>query len=131
MTNPNNDDGIQLVVGIDFGTSYSAYAYSYAYEKDKIFINSDWPSGSKAYKEATAILFDENRSFVVFGERAIEKHGDLSNVQEKTWYFSTVLLKWLYTKNRLVSLYCLSKKKYFNLNALLISFGINKASIAH
>ena len=101
MTNPNNDDGIQLVVGIDFGTSYSAYAYSYAYEKDKIFINSDWPSGSKACKEATAILFDENANFVAFGEQAIKKHGDLNN-------------ELLYTKNRLVFLYWLLKKKEKN-----------------
>ena len=111
MTNPNNDDGIQLVVGIDFGTSYSAYAYSYAYEKDKIFINSDWPSGSKACKEATAILFDENRKFVAFGERAIEKHGDLSNVQEKTWYFFNSSFKMaLYQEQVSVSLLFIEKK---------------------
>ena len=53
-----NLDNIKLVVGIDFGTSYSAYAYSYAYEQDKIFKNSDWPSDSRATKEMTAILFD-------------------------------------------------------------------------
>ena len=87
MADRNLNDGIQLVVGIDFGTTYSAYAYSYEYEKDKIFINSDWPSGSKAYKEATAILFDEDCKFVAFGDRAIEKHGDLRDDQEKTWYF--------------------------------------------
>ena len=36
---------IEIVVGIDFGTSYSAYTYSYAYDQNKIFMNSDWPSG--------------------------------------------------------------------------------------
>lgn len=82
-----NLDGIQLVVGIDFGTSYSAYAYSYAYEQDKIFMNMDWPSGSRACKEMTAILFNENQKFVAFGERAIEKHGELRTDQEKTWHF--------------------------------------------
>ena len=85
MTNFN--DGIQLVVGIDFGTSYSAYAYSYAYEQDKIFINSNWPSGSKEYKEATAILFDESRNFIAFGEQAIEKHADLDDHRVKFCYF--------------------------------------------
>ena len=91
-----NLDGIQLVVGIDFGTAYSAYAYSYAYEQDKIFMNSNWPSGSRAWKEMTAILFDENRKFVAFGERAIEKHGELRVDQEKTWYFFSCFKMALY-----------------------------------
>ena len=57
MASKNLDD-VQLVIGIDFGTSYSAYAYSYKYERDKILMNS-WPSGSRACKEMTAILFNE------------------------------------------------------------------------
>ena len=58
MASKNLDD-VQLVIGVGFGTSYSAYAYSYKYERDKIFMNSDWPSGSKACKEMTAILLNE------------------------------------------------------------------------
>ena len=93
-----NLDGIQLVVGIDFGTAYSAYAYSYAYEQDKIFMNSNWPSGSRAWKEMTAILFDENCQFVAFGERAIEKHGELNVDQEKTWHLFSCFKMALYKK---------------------------------
>ena len=33
----------QIVVGIDFGTSCSAYAYSYEYKQEEIFMNSNWP----------------------------------------------------------------------------------------
>ena len=85
MTNPDN---IELVVGIDFGTTYSAYAYSYKYEQDKIYINSSWPSGVQTYKEATAILFDKNRKFVAFGEDAIDQYTDLTDKEEeKAWYF--------------------------------------------
>ena len=82
-----NLDNILIVVGIDFGTSYSAYAYSYAYEKDKIYINSDWPSGSRAFKEMTAILFNEDKEFIAFGEDAVEKFNNLTNVQLKNWHF--------------------------------------------
>ena len=80
-------DNIELVVGIDFGTSYSAYAYSYAYEKDKIFMNSDWPSGSRATKEMTAILFNGNEEFVAFGEDAVDKFNALTEEEEKAFFF--------------------------------------------
>jgi len=79
---------IELVAGIDFGTTYSAYAYSYEYEQGKIFINSTWPSGVQTCKEATAILFDENQRFVAFGEDAIDRYSDCAdNDMEKKWYF--------------------------------------------
>ena len=80
----NNLNNIEIVVGIDFGTSYSAYAYSYSYEKDKIFINSNWPSGSKVYKETTAILFNEDKEFVAFGEEAVEKFNSLADDDEES-----------------------------------------------
>ena len=86
MANKNLDN-VQIVVGIDFGTSYSAYAYSYAYEKDKIFTNSDWPSGSKATKEMTAILFNEKKVFDNFGEEAVNKFNSLTDDQAKSWYY--------------------------------------------
>lgn len=92
-----NLKNIEIVVGIDFGTSYSAYAYSYAYEKDKIFINSDWPSGSQAYKEMTAILFNEDEEFVAFGEDAVEKFNSLTeDGEENSCYFFNIFKMALY-----------------------------------
>ena len=81
-----NIDNVELVVGIDFGTSYSAYAYSYSYEQDKIFMNSVWPSGSNACKEMTAILFNEDKKFVAFGEEAVLKFNALTEEQVRCWY---------------------------------------------
>lgn len=80
-------DNADVVVGIDFGTCYSAYAYSYAYEPEKIFMNSDWPSGSKVTKEMTAILFNEEKEFDNFGEEAVHKFNSLTEDEEKSWYF--------------------------------------------
>ena len=95
----NNLNNIEIVVGIDFGTTYSAYAYSYAYEKDKIFINSDWPSGSQACKETTAILFNEDKEFVAFGEEAVEKFNSLADDdEESSWYFFNLFKMALYEK---------------------------------
>ena len=81
-----NFDNVQIVIGIDFGTSYSAYAYSYHYEKEKIYMNSDWPSGSRACKEMTAILFNGDKKIVAFGEEAVEKLNSLNEDDIKCWY---------------------------------------------
>ena len=81
----NFNEEIKLVVGIDFGTSFCSYAYSYVYEKDNIHVNST--HGSKNSEEATAILFDQDKKFIAFGMQAIEKHGDLNDEQEKSWHF--------------------------------------------
>ena len=65
-----------VVVGIDFGTTYSGYGYSFRdeYKKDhsKIYSNSDWKSGDGLIttKTPTVILFDENEKFHSFGYKA-------------------------------------------------------------
>ena len=103
MANPEN---IELVAGIDFGTTYSAYAYSYTYQQDKIFINAEWPSGVQTCKEATAILFDENCKFIAFGEDAIDKYSDHTDrEEEKTWYFFHRFKMSLYHENRVSTFY--------------------------
>ena len=105
-----NLDNILIVVGIDFGTSNSAYAYSYAYEKDKIYINSDWPSGSKTCKEVTAILFNEDKEFKAFGEEAVEMYNNLTNYQLKCWHlFNHFKMK---LHNKKVSSYLFSLISY-------------------
>jgi molecular chaperone DnaK (HSP70) len=67
-----------VVVGIDFGTTYSGYGYSFRdeYKKDhsKIYCNTDWKSGDGLVttKTPTVILFDENGKFQSFGYEAEE-----------------------------------------------------------
>jgi molecular chaperone DnaK (HSP70) len=69
-----------VVVGIDFGTTYSGYGYSFRdeYNKDhsKIYSNSDWKSGDGLVttKTPTVILFDENGKFQSFGYEAEEAY---------------------------------------------------------
>jgi molecular chaperone DnaK (HSP70) len=69
-----------VVVGIDFGTTYSGYGYSFRdeYNNDhsKIFSNSDWKSedGLVTTKTPTVILFDENGKFQSFGYEAEEAY---------------------------------------------------------
>jgi hypothetical protein len=66
-----------VVVGIDFGTTYSGYGYSFRaeYKNDHSTISSDsdWKSGDGlvTIKTPTVILFDENGKFQSFGYETI------------------------------------------------------------
>lgn len=84
----DNVNNYEIVAAIDFGTTYSGYAYSYRYEQERIFVNSNWPSGLQTMKEATAILFNECGQFVTFGGDAITRYSDFADCdEEKTYYF--------------------------------------------
>ena len=81
-----------VVVGIDFGTTYSGYGYSFRdeYNKDhsKIYSNSDWTSGDglATTKTPTVILFDENEKFHSFGYKAEEAYSRLLEDGEADGY---------------------------------------------
>ena len=72
-----------VVVGIDFGTTYSGYGYSfrddYKKEHSQIYSNSNWKSGDgfATTKTPTVILFDENGKFQSFGYEAEEAYARL------------------------------------------------------
>ena len=67
-----------LIVGaIDFGTSYSGYAYSYSRDPTRVF-RRKWFSPSRGLmveKIPTCILFDETKQFRAFGFKAEEEYG--------------------------------------------------------
>lgn len=72
-----------VVVAIDFGTTYSGFAYSFKdeYKKDhtKIKINTHWKSDCCLItpKIPTAILFDSEQQFMHFGYDAEDKYAEL------------------------------------------------------
>ncbi|CAC5384393.1 unnamed protein product [Mytilus coruscus] len=69
-----------VVVAIDFGTSYSGYAYSFReeYKKDhnQIYTNQNWKSGDGlvTLKTPTAILFNKDESVHSFGYEAEQNY---------------------------------------------------------
>ena len=93
------DDAL-LVVAIDFGTTFSGYAYSFRdeYQKDhgKIHSNVSWESEDGIFtpKTPTAILF-ENGEFRSFGYEAEETYNALlENGEEEGYsYFSRFKMK--------------------------------------
>ena len=69
------------VVAIDFGTTYSGFAFSFIKDqgKDAVFMNMDWMNeqGGQTSKTPTCLLLKPDLSFDSFGYEAIEKYGSL------------------------------------------------------
>ena len=82
-----------LIVGaLDFGTSYSGYAYSYNHDLNKVFTGQcNAPHrGGISEKTPTCILFDKDKKFKSFGYRAEEEYGTHCDELEgkvSDWYF--------------------------------------------
>lgn len=79
-------------VGIDFGTTYSGFAFSFNKEQgdDAIFMNRDWENelGHRTSKTPTCLLLKPDRSFDSFGYKALEKYTNLRSVfEEKDFFF--------------------------------------------
>lgn len=98
QTSPQNN--YLFVAAIDFGTSYSGYAWSskndyknYLEGKDaepKIYTNQPWNSGGKGFfseKTPTCLLLDADRKLVAFGYDAENKYADLSQEGKHSDYY--------------------------------------------
>ena len=78
-------------VGIDFGTTYSGFAFSFNNEQDDeaIFMNRDWVNelGHRTSKTPTCLLLNRDQSFDSFGYKAVEKYANLRSVYEGKEFF--------------------------------------------
>jgi len=78
---------------IDFGTTYSGYAFSSKddYKKEPTKINTNVWTGSKllSLKAPTAVLMDSNQEFMAFGYEAENKYSELvaDGDHEEYYYF--------------------------------------------
>lgn len=80
-----------FVCAIDFGTTYSGYAYSTRQDPIKIYC-PHWHSGSTtliSYKTPTTVLLDEHKKFLAFGYEAEKKFLELAedDVADDFYYF--------------------------------------------
>lgn len=66
-----------LVVAIDFGTTYSGYAFSFKSDPMRVMTNQSWSKRLVSLKTPTVILLDTNRKFHSFGYEAEEKYAQL------------------------------------------------------
>ena len=83
-----------LVVALDFGTTFSGYAFSFRheFEKDPLKISSsNWMGGSRAavsLKTSSCVLFRPSGEFDTFGFDAEEKYNDLAMDDfHRDWFY--------------------------------------------
>ncbi|VDI73661.1 Hypothetical predicted protein [Mytilus galloprovincialis] len=91
-----------MVAAIDFGTSYSGYAYStredFETDPNKIIVNNPYNAGAiglMSLKEPTCILLDEEKKCVAFGYDAENQFVDLAsdNKQDSYYFFQRFKMK--------------------------------------
>lgn len=104
-----------LVAAIDFGTTFSGYAFSllHEYKKDPLKISTTtWTAGSRnlvSLKTSTCVLFDPTEKFHSFGYEAEEMYSNLA-LEDKhlDWYYFRRFKMMLY--NKMVCIYHYSIK---------------------
>ncbi|XP_033740146.1 heat shock 70 kDa protein 12B-like [Pecten maximus] len=78
-----------LVVAIDFGTTYSGYAFSFKSNKNDVKTHL-WETGigqEQSTKAPTSILFDHLKRYHSFGYDAENQYSRLSDEQQKQYYY--------------------------------------------
>ncbi|KAJ8297818.1 hypothetical protein KUTeg_024349 [Tegillarca granosa] len=85
-----------VVVAIDFGTTYSGYAFSltsqFCSDNMKICTNTAWIAGSgglMSYKAPTCVLLDKDKQFQAFGYEAEDRYAELAieNKHHDVYFF--------------------------------------------
>ena len=85
----------EVVVGIDFGSSGTGYAYSFM-DKNRI-IHGEIPGSGVDQKVPTEIILDDNNNVIHFGVNCI------NHLKEKTHYFKGIKMQLYEKKSKIVS----------------------------
>jgi len=103
-----------LVAAIDFGTTYSGYAFSFKSDyKDnplKISTNQNWVAGSRSLvslKAPTVVLFNSKKEFIAFGYNAEDQYSELALDNEHHDYYYFRRFKMALHKSKVRSIYLL------------------------
>ncbi|RIB08541.1 hypothetical protein C2G38_2110890 [Gigaspora rosea] len=65
------DSDIRVVSAIDFGTTYSGYAYAHKATPNEIFANTDWQEYEGRFKTPTVLKYDDNFKLENWGAPAL------------------------------------------------------------
>lgn len=91
----DTDNRKLLSVAIDFGTTYSGYAYStlddFENNPTQIYANTDWPctlgKANLSSKTPTSLLLDKNKKFKAFGYEADQQYLSLAEKKKHYEYY--------------------------------------------
>lgn len=80
-----------VYAAIDFGTTYSGYAYAFRnYLEEtppKVIANSLKAEDLSSFKVPTVLLLDSEKNFVAFGREAEDKYVELAYDKEEDGYY--------------------------------------------
>ena len=79
-----------VVAAIDFGTTYSGYAFSFTRDPESIHIMRKWEGGDPGvtnHKTPTTLLLRPNGDFHSFGFGARDYYHDLEEGEAKKWLY--------------------------------------------
>ena len=87
----HHENSYLATVGIDFGTTYSGFAFSFNTDegREAIFMNREWFNGQghRTSKTPTCLLLKPDMSFDSFGYSAMERYSGLKSAYEEKDYF--------------------------------------------
>ena len=87
---PASGDTHFVVAAIDFGTTYSGYAFSFVRDPDSIHMMRKWEGGDPGVsnqKTPTTLLLKPNGEFHSFGFGARDHYHDLEEIEAKKWCY--------------------------------------------
>uniref|UniRef100_A0AAU0MUF1 Heat shock protein family A member 12 variant X2 n=1 Tax=Urechis unicinctus TaxID=6432 RepID=A0AAU0MUF1_UREUN len=92
-----------MVGAIDFGTTFSGYAFSFKSQKDDIRMFTDWGSGVglSGCKAPTCVLTNAKGDFEAFGYEAEQKYANLDETEVKKYCFYDRFKMRLHTEKNL------------------------------
>ena len=79
-----------VVAAIDFGTTYSGYAFSFTRDQDSIHMMRKWEGGDPGVsnqKTPTTLLLKPNGEFHSFGFGARDYYHDLEEIEARKWFY--------------------------------------------
>jgi hypothetical protein len=82
--------GHLVVVAIDFGTTYSGYAFSFTRDPSNVYMMRKWEGGDPGVindKTPTTILLTPGGQFHSFGYNARDNYHDLDKEEAKAWMY--------------------------------------------
>ncbi|KAL4217507.1 Heat shock 70 kDa protein 12A [Mactra antiquata] len=92
----------KVVIAIDFGTTYSGYAFSLAEDPKKISTGNSWSTKLHSSKVPTSVLLNSEGEFHSFGYDAEEKYSNLAlDMKEAGWGLFTQFKMSLYNNEKL------------------------------
>ena len=82
-------DPYKIIAAIDFGTTFSSYAYALSSDKDTIYTNRNWgqTQGFLLQKTPTCLLLKPSSEFAAFGFEAVSKYNDLTEDEASEYYY--------------------------------------------